>query len=152
MKCLALRSFQGNQLLINSHKLKYEVTRNSLSILYIKCIFYDTINTRKDNFINIAKCVEASLPNFLRFCPNFYNSKFLGVRLCLRILYRCTPIHFLNIPLITYNMEDKLSPPSKSRNWRSLVSHFNRESLLYVDKSFLLIDRNNIIFMILKKN
>ena len=55
MKCLALRSFQGNQLLINSHKLKYEVTRNSLFILYIKCIFYDTINTRKDNFIDIAE-------------------------------------------------------------------------------------------------
>ena len=55
MKCHALRSFQGNQLLINSHKLKYEVTRNSLFILYIKCIFYDTINTRKDNFIDIAE-------------------------------------------------------------------------------------------------
>jgi len=28
-------NFHGSQLLINSHKLKYEVTRNSLLILYI---------------------------------------------------------------------------------------------------------------------
>jgi len=70
MKCLFRPNVQVSQLLINSHKLKHEVSRNSLLILYIVFsvtqYFYLYIQSQGSVIsLILLKNVEASLPKFL---------------------------------------------------------------------------------------
>jgi len=77
MKCLLLPKPEVSQVLINSHKLKYDVTRNSSLIYYIisflrhnKLLFIHSITTTY-NLINIVKKVSNFFSQFFEILPKF---------------------------------------------------------------------------------
>jgi len=91
-----LPKLQVSQLLINSHKLKHEVSGKKFFILYIyiKCVFYDVINFYLYTHVQksiisliLLKNVKSSVPEVLRFFPNFQQIK------SARALPTPTPMH-----------------------------------------------------------
>jgi len=79
-------TFQVSQLLINSHKLKHEVTGNSLLILYIfnvlSIAYHNELSfihwTTKNYNFNNTEIVEFFCQILLRFRPNFQQIKTFG--------------------------------------------------------------------------